>query len=189
VRRYSDGPDVRLFLLRHAKSDRAAGKTVEDHERPLNARGRAAAQRVGAYMASTHYLPERVLCSTALRTRETLDLVLPHLSPRPGVTHTRNLYLATWPALLAQVQKTPESVRSLLLVGHNPGMEQLAVAFALNPKLPGEQARGETLAEKFPTAALAVFDFDAAGWRDIKPGEGRLVDFVRPKEIPDEDGA
>jgi phosphohistidine phosphatase len=180
---------VRLFLLRHAKSDRASSKSVEDHERPLNARGHAAAPRIGAYMASKHYVPERILCSSAQRTRETLDLVLPHLLPRPETVFTRSLYLAPWPALLAQVQKTSDEVGSLLLVGHNPGIEQLAVACALNPRLPAERARGETLAEKFPTAALAVFDFEAPRWRDIKPGEGRLVDFVRPKDLAHEDDA
>jgi phosphohistidine phosphatase len=179
---------VRLFLLRHAKSDRAAGKSMDDHQRPLNARGRAAAPRIGAHMAARGYVPERVLCSTAERTRETLDLVLPLLSPAPEVSYSRHLYLATWPALLALVQKTPDAVGSLLLVGHNPGIEQLAVACALNPKLPAERARGETMAEKFPTAALAVLDFEIGSWREVRPGEGRLADFVRPKDLAaDED--
>jgi phosphohistidine phosphatase len=138
-------------------------------------------------MASKHYVPERILCSTALRTRETLDLVLPHFSPRPEISFTRQLYLAPWPALLAQVQKTSDAFGSLLLVGHNPGIEQFAVACALNPRLPAERARGETMAEKFPTGALAVFDFEAPHWRNVKPGEGRLVDFVRPKDLAHED--
>src|SRR5690242_15649389 len=101
---------LRLYLLRHAKSDRASGKTVDDHERPLNARGRAAAPLMGAHMAAKHYVPARVLCSSATRTRETLDLVLPHLKPRPEVLHTRALYLATWPALLTQVQKISAAI-------------------------------------------------------------------------------
>ena len=174
---------MRLLLFRHAKSDRAAGKHVDDHDRPLNARGRAAAPRMGAYMHSQGLIPERVLCSTAKRTRETLDLVLPHFSPKPEIAYTRALYLADWAALLKQVHATPASCRTLMMVGHNPGIERLAIALALRTSGPAELSRAEKLAEKFPTAALAVLEADGDAWSTFKPGSARLVDFVRPKDL------
>ena len=179
----------RLLLLRHAKSDWAAGKGGDDHERPLSARGRKAAPRIGAYMRDKGYIPNLVLCSTARRTRETLDLLMPFLSPLPKVRYGRELYLAEWPALLEQVHAVPKSSASLLVIGHNPGLERLAVALALQPQSPGEQARAERMAEKFSAGALAVFDIATRDWRVVEAGEGRLIDFVRPKDLAlDENG-
>jgi phosphohistidine phosphatase len=177
----------RLMLLRHAKSDWAAGKGGDDHERPLSARGRKAAPRVGAYMREKGYIPNLVLCSTARRTRETLDLLLPFFSPLPKLRYGRDLYLAEWPVLLEQVRKIPKTSAALLVIGHNPGLERLAVALALQPQGGGELARAERLAEKFSTGALAVFDLAVREWRSVKPGQGRLIDFVRPKDLAADD--
>ena len=160
---------------------------MEDFDRPLNARGRAAAPRMGAYMKSKHYEPRLVLSSSAVRTRETLDLVMPYFSPAPKVRALKTLYLAEWSTILKTLQEVPKDTPSVLVVGHNPGIERLAVALALNPFGAAEWGRAENLAEKFPTAALAVFDFDANDWTSVKPGQGRLLDFVRPKDLPAED--
>jgi phosphohistidine phosphatase len=176
---------MRLFLLRHAKSDRAAGKHMDDFDRPLNARGREAAPRMGAYMKGKGYVPQLVLTSSAARTRETLDLVLPHFSPAPKVKSTKALYLAEWPTILGAVRDVPRATPSVLVIGHSPGMERLAVALALKPASAAERARAESVVEKYPTAALAVFDFDSNDWSTIKPGSGRLIDFVRPKDLSD----
>jgi phosphohistidine phosphatase len=174
---------MRLFLLRHAKSDQAAGKHMDDFDRPLNARGRSAAPRMGDHMKSKNYVPQLILCSSAARTQETLDLIKPSLSPAPKIKTAKALYLADWTAILKLVREVPRNTDSALVIGHNPGLERLAVALALNPANAAERARAERMVAKFPTAALAVFDFDAVDWASIKPGTGRLVDFVRPKDL------
>ena len=172
---------MRLLLLRHAKSD--WNKDADDHHRPLSARGRKAAPLVGLYMRRKEYLPQADLCSTAERTRETLDLLLASWARKPTVRYDRELYLAEWPALLASLKKAPARASPLLLVGHNPGMEQLAVALAAQPKAAVERTGLQRLTQKFPTAALAVLDFEIASWRRLKPGSGQLADFVRPKDL------
>jgi phosphohistidine phosphatase len=175
---------LRLLLLRHAKSDWS--KDADDHGRPLSARGRKSAPDMARYMRSKDYLPGVVLCSTAQRTRETLDLLLTVWSERPVIRYENALYLADWPVLLANLKKAPARASPLLLVGHNPGMEQLAVALALQSSGVAERARLQRLTRKFPTAALAVLDFDITSWRNLKPGLGKLVEFVRPKDLAGE---
>jgi phosphohistidine phosphatase len=172
---------LRLLLLRHAKSD--WGKDADDHERPLSARGRKAAPEIARYMRSREYLPAAVLCSTAQRTRETLDLLLAAWRKTPDIRYERAVYLADWPVLLANLKKAPARSSPLLFVGHNPGIEQLAIALAVQPNDAQERARLRRLTQKFPTAALAVFDFEITSWRHLKPGSGQLVDYVRPKDL------
>jgi len=174
---------VRLLLLRHAKSDWTGSTKLDDHERPLNGRGRKAAPKIGEYLRAKNYVPALALCSTATRTRETLALILPALKPTPKVQYDRKLYLADWPQLLAVIQNCPSRASPLLLVGHNPGMEQLALALVLKPHSVAERGRAQKMAQKFPTGALAVFGFDIKTWKEVKPGSGRLTDFVRPKDV------
>lgn len=175
---------MRLLLLRHAKSDWS--KDADDHERPLSARGRKAAPEIARYMRSREYLPTAVLCSTAQRTRETLDLLLAAWRKTPDIRYERAVYLADWPVLLANLKKAPARSSPLLFVGHNPGIEQLAIALAVQPKDAQERARLRRLTQKFPTAALAVFDFEIASWRNLEPGSGQLVDYVRPKDLAEQ---
>ena len=173
---------LRLLLLRHAKSDWS--KDADDHDRPLSMRGRKAAPAMAAYMRSQDYLPQAVLCSTAQADAGNPRLASRGLDRRsPPFATSRELYLADWPVLLANLKKAPARASPLLLVGHNPGMEQLAVALALQPKGLPERARLQQLTQKFPTAALAVLDFEIASWRFLKPGLGQLVDYVRPKDL------
>ena len=170
-----------LMLLRHAKSDWDNAKG-DDHDRPLSKRGRHDAPEMARHIRAEKWEPALVLCSTAARTRETWALMAPVLKTNPKVQFERALYLAAWPALLAIVQRTPTDVPSLMVIGHNPGLEQLALALALQPKTPSERARAETLSKKFPTCALALLEFEG-GWREVKAGTGRLAAFVRPKDI------
>lgn len=174
---------MRLLLLRHAKSDWPVSDEIDDHERPLSERGRRAAPQMADYMRAKGYEPALVLCSTARRTKETLKLLLPSFKKAPRIRYDRKLYLAEWPVLLAAVQKAPATASPLLLIGHNPGLEHLAIALALQPQTVAERGRAQRLAQKFPTAALAVIDFDATGWRSAKPGLGQLTDYVRPKDL------
>jgi phosphohistidine phosphatase len=172
---------LRLLLLRHAKSD--CSKETDDHDRPLSARGRKAAPEMARHMRSKDYLPEIVLCSTALRTRETLALLLSTWRKKPALRYEAALYLADWPVLLANLKKAPPRASPLLLVGHNPGIGQLANALALQSNNAAERSRLHRLAQKFPTAALAVLDFEIASWRHLKAGTGQLIDYVRPKDL------
>lgn len=172
---------MRLLLLRHAKSDWSGN--LGDHDRPLAPRGRKAAPRLGAFMRKKGYVPAAVLCSTAERTKETLELLLPALRADPAVRYEQALYLAEWPALLAALQSAAVADTPLLMIAHNPGVEQLAIALTVQPQDADERARHEKLERKFPTAALAVLDFEESHWGAVKLGTGRLTDFVRPRDI------
>lgn len=167
-----------LSLLRHAKSD-WCGPGMDDFDRPLAARGREAAPRMGAYMASAGLRPRLILCSQAVRTQQTLDLVRPFLGEAPEISIERGLYLASSAAMIARLQQVPASVPHVLMVGHDPGMHETALALAGT----GAEGAMAALARKFPTAGLAVIAFDVASWDEIAPGRGRLVSFVTPRSL------
>jgi len=99
------------------------------------------------------------------------------------VEYREALYLAEAAKILAAIRGAPAAVPSLMMVGHNPGLEALATLLAREPVRRKERARHEALEEKFPTCALAILDFDVGRWRDVAPGTGKLVDFVRPKDL------
>ncbi len=139
---------------------------------------------MGAHMRAQNYLPELVKCSSAARTRQTLDQMNPLFEPRPEILYSRSLYLAEPKALLAEIRQAPDACSALMLVGHNPGIGALALALAALPEDEDEEIRKERLAEKFPTACLAVLDFSASQWGAVKPLSARLVDYVRPKDLP-----
>lgn len=167
-----------LSLLRHAKSswdDPGLG----DFDRPLAPRGEDAAPRMGAYMAEHGLAPELILCSPAVRTRQTLDLVLPHLSGSPAIEYEEQLYLASASSLLARVRRVEGKTRHIMLVGHDPGMHGLAVDLASD----GSRHDLDNLAAKFPTAGLAVITFKVRRWALVKPGSGLLERFVTPKQL------
>jgi phosphohistidine phosphatase len=171
----------RLILLRHAKSDHPVG--LADHDRPLNPRGRAAAPRMGAYIAEAGLRPDHVLVSSARRTLETWDAVRVPLDGNPGET-VPALYESGANQILDVVRGAPDSAGTLLVVGHNPGLQDFATEVVGS----GSKADRRRLATQFPTAALAVITFEAERWADIARGAGRLDRFVRPKDLdPDAD--
>lgn len=173
----------RLMLLRHAKSNWSTG--VTDRERPLAARGREAAPLIGRYLAEELLLPDLVLVSPARRTAETWELVGPMLPERPGVHVEPRLYEAKPERLLEVVQDTEPDVRTLLMIGHNPGFEELAAKLAGH----GDRYAAARMAKKYPTCGLAVIDFAIEDWRDAAPRAGRLDRFVTPASLgegPDE---
>ncbi|OAP39179.1 phosphoglycerate mutase [Sinorhizobium glycinis] len=165
----------RLMLLRHAKSAWPEG--VADHRRPLAERGRKAAPTIGAYMAAHGLLPDLALVSTARRAQETWELVAGALPRRIDVRDAVGIYEVSATAILGVIRGVEASARSLLLVGHNPGMAELALLLA------GEGDALPRLRDKFPTAGLAVIEFDAGQWSEIEPGRGRLVRFVTPRML------
>jgi phosphohistidine phosphatase len=167
-----------LSLLRHAKSS-WADASLEDFMRPLAERGLAAAPRMGHFMAQRGIAPGLILCSPAVRARQTLELVLPHL-PDATVAYEDNLYLATGPALLARMRELGSKPEHVMVVGHDPGMHDLAVEIIGE----GEPQKLRALAAKFPTAALAVIHFKARSWSKLAAGTGHLELFQTPKTLP-----
>ena len=170
----------RLYLLRHAKAVPAEPE-VEDHGRELTVRGMHDAAAIARYLRKNGFAPELMLVSTSARTRQTAELVLRELDAK--AEYREQLYLAEAGKILGQVQGAPVSAEGVMVVGHNPGLEELASLLAREPVRRKERNRRDVLEEKFPTAALAVLDFDVEKWREIRPGEGELVDFVRPKDL------
>jgi phosphohistidine phosphatase len=169
---------IALVLMRHAKSSWAEGG-LADHARPLNARGRVAAPRIGRALARRGFMPEVILCSAARRTVETLDLVRPFLG-RAAEHIEADLYHATPGLILRRLQRVPADCRSVLVIGHNPGLAELACA------LPGpgsDEAALAAMRRKYPTGAAAVFE----GTGPWPPGGHlRLDAFLQPRD-PDED--
>jgi phosphohistidine phosphatase len=171
----------RLMLLRHAKSDWSR-PGMRDHDRTLNARGRDAAPKMGAYMARHALFPDLVLASTATRVRETLDLLLPALGRDPKVTHDERIYEASEDALMEVLREAPRTAHALLMVGHNPGFADLAGLLIASGDI---EARAR-LIDKFPTGALAVIDFPLDDWAKVHPHSGRLDRFVVPRTLDEE---
>ena len=162
-----------LYLLRHAKARREPRD--DDRERGLHRTGLRQSAALAAYLARLNRPVDRVLCSPSRRTRETLELILPALSGGPELRFPAELYLAGPDTLLRTVQATEAAVRALMLVGHNDGLHQFALALA----------RSDELARlaRFPTGALALFEFDIADWHALAPGIGRLAASVDPDEL------
>lgn len=168
----------KVILVRHAKSS-WDDPALDDHDRPLNARGRAAAPVIARWLAARGHLPDRVLCSSALRTRETARLMTPDLPGMPVPEIEPGLYHATPEAMRARLADLPETVGTVMLIGHNPGLSALARKLAGGRVRPG-CARAFT---DFPTAAAAVFTSDAPRWDALGFGQCTFVDFARPKEL------
>jgi phosphohistidine phosphatase len=161
----------RLYLLRHAKS--SWDEPLADADRPLAPRGRKAAKRIAGYVEREGIRPDLVICSTAVRARQTLERVAPALG-EPEVTFDERLYAASEGQLLARLREVPASVESVLLVGHNPGTAQLLALLA---------GSGRPLPVEVPTGALASLSFSGAAWWELGPGDASLDAFVVPREL------
>lgn len=172
----------RLFLLRHAKSDRSDG-SMDDHDRPLAPRGRRAAPAMAAYMESEGLVPRIVLCSTATRARETWKLMADRLGKDATVIYDEELYGASRPEILQVLDRLDDEASPALVVGHNPGIEVTARALADS----GDGEALERMNAKFPTAALAVLEVDQRTWTELEGGCCSLERFVTPKDLPKAD--
>jgi phosphohistidine phosphatase len=170
-------PKRRLLLLRHAKSAWPDG--IADHDRPLSDRGLKAAPRMGAYMAREGLVPDLALVSTAWRTQQTWEQVASKLPPSIEQRDHDDLYEAPAARIAALLHAMDPSVRTLLLIGHNPGFHEMALGLVGS----GEAEIRNRLAEKFPTGALAVIDFEAHFWDDVRPRSGVLERFVVPRSL------
>jgi phosphohistidine phosphatase len=165
-----------LYLLRHAKSS-WADPTLPDHERPLAPRGRRDAKRIAEHLVEHAIEPELVLCSPAARTLETLDLLRPAVGAATVLLEDA-LYAASDGDLLSRIRLVTDEVASVMVIGHNPGLHELALTLASTGDDLGR------LEAKFPTAALATLALSRT-WSRASPGEATLAAYVVPKQLRD----
>jgi phosphohistidine phosphatase len=186
----AEDPGRTLVVFRHAKS---AWPDVPDHDRPLARRGIRDAPVMGRWLRDAGLLPALVLCSTARRARETWQFAQAGLAATPPVTFDGRIYAAAAADLLALICEVPPATGTLLLIGHNPAIEDLALLLAAPPAAagPGTAAPGaggsphsdlDRMRSKFPTAAIAVLRFGGT-WRDLAPGRARVTAFVTPRDL------
>ncbi len=168
----------RLLLLRHAKTERAAA-SERDRDRHLMARGRSDAPIIGAYLVRHHFVPDLALVSPATRAAETWALVaaaLPKGSTR--VEQDERIYNAVAETLIDLIRETTKA-RSVIVVGHNPGLHDLAVELIAS----GDVEARERINEKLPTSGLVIIDFPFNEWSQLHVSSGRLERFVSPRTI------
>jgi phosphohistidine phosphatase len=168
-----------VLLLRHAKS--AWGDAgLADHERPLNRRGERSAKGMAEHIANKSPRPDLILCSTAIRSRQTLAPLVHRLAaPAPPILLEKALYLASEAALLARLREVPREADTVLLIGHNDGIWQLAEVLAGR----GRAGLVAALHDKFPTGALATLRAPIKRWSELAAGSAELTAFVRPRDL------
>jgi len=167
----------RLFLIRHAKAEPGIGQN--DYERALTERGRADASRLATLLATREPLPAVLIHSSALRTTQTAEIFAAHWPSRVELQQEIGLYDATQDMLRHRVQALSDSVGCVGLVGHNPGIGELAVALSGH----GAHTEIRRMALKFPTCGVAAIDFDAASWDDVERRSGLLSLFLTPADL------
>jgi phosphohistidine phosphatase len=165
----------RLYLLRHAKSS-WDDSAVSDHDRPLSPRGNRAAKLVAGHLRRERIVPALVLCSSANRALQTLELIAPAFDVDVHAKIERGLYGASESELLERVRRIPDAEESVLLIGHNPAIHGLTLSLAGGGRDP------VGVEHKYPTGALATLAFDGS-WHQLEPGRARLIAFVRPKDL------
>jgi phosphohistidine phosphatase len=164
----------RIYVLRHATS--SWKDALPDHDRPLAGRGRRAAKAIARHVRKEGIDPDLVLCSPARRARETLERIEPALGGR-DVRVEDDLYGASARTLVERLRAVPDRVGSVMVIGHNPGLEDLILALAQDGQLRGE------VEAKYPTGALATLTFAGSSWSELGPGRAELVAFVRPRDL------
>lgn len=167
----------RLILFRHAKSFWT--ENVDDHDRPLAERGRKAAPMMGRWLSREDLVPDLALVSTARRAQETWALAAPELGEPVEKRDASAIYEASATVILDAIRQAPDHASTLVVVGHNPGFEDLARLLMADE---GAEA-GARLREKFPTAAIAVLECPVGHWSELEPGTCRLERFVTPKSL------
>ena len=175
-----------LHLLRHAKAEATAENPPagrEDHARPLAKRGHKAAEALAEHLTAANFKVDRVFCSTAVRARETLEPLRAVLSGTP-IAFRDTLYLIDENTLFEFLRALPDTIRSVLVVGHNPTFHQLALTLT-EKAAKGEAEALRVLKVKYPTGALSSIDCDVTRWSALGPKCGTLTQFLRPKDLGD----
>jgi len=167
---------VHLWLLRHAKSswDRPE---LDDHERPLAPRGARAAALLRDYLGAEGIHPDLLLCSSALRARETLTHILPALGSELVIRIERAVYRSDAADLVGLLRQVADGVGSVMLIGHNPAVQELATTLA------GSGDKLSEVTSKFPTGALAEIEFPSDRWSALAEGSGEVARFVIPRDL------
>nr|AIA12656.1 Histidine phosphatase superfamily (branch 1) [uncultured bacterium] len=168
----------RLLLFRHAKAERSQ-PGMEDRARKLEERGRKDAAKIGAYMASHALVPDQVMTSPSARTQETWKFAAAAFRTPLKVSEVERLYDATANTILGVVRAAAPATHTLLIVGHNPGLHELATMLVAS----GDIEARERLREKLPTSGLAIIDFPLDDWGKLHPQCGRLERLVTPKSL------
>jgi phosphohistidine phosphatase len=168
----------KVILLRHAKASRD-DPAIDDHDRPLNARGRAAAPLMGRWLAERGHVPDTVLCSSSERTKETVRRIAEVLPGWPEPAVEGELYHASPEAMRARLARLAQECRTVMLVGHNPGLASLLRELSDGRENP----RCRRAYEHFPTGAAAVLELELETWSDIGFAKARLVDFATPRQL------
>jgi len=168
----------RVYLLRHAKSARPPRKS--DHARPLAPNGIWAAKAMGEYCEKPLQKVDLVICSSAIRCRETLRLFEQHLPPSCKIAIEDSLYLAEARVLIEALRVLNDTFDTVLLVGHEPGLSDLAESLCGNA---GKRKALRRVANGLKTASLAKIDLDIDRWKAVRPKKGRLRDVIRPKDL------
>ncbi len=169
----------RLGLFRHAKSDWQDPR-ARDFDRPLNRRGRKGAALMGLHIRDSGYHWDRMISSPAIRCAETIELACQASGQPVAVNWDRRIYLASSATLLDLLREADDDSAAILMVGHNPGLEDLI--FDLVPD-DGTSPLRDVVEVKFPTAAYAVLEFDIERWSELKERSGRLVHLTRPRDL------
>lgn len=167
-----------LYILRHAKAE-TGHPNQDDHSRKLVERGIEAAQITGAFLFRKNIRPAKVLCSDAVRTRETWAQI-ETIYPTPlNVEFSRKIYMASANEMIQQLVRLPNQLSSVMLIGHNPGVHQICLKLAKE----GDEDLLDMLYLKFPTCSFAAIDLGNISWSDVADAHGTLVDFVTPKML------
>jgi len=165
-----------LLVLRHAKSS-WDDPDLDNFDRPLAPRGRKAAKRMGRYLGDTGLVPDAVLCSAALRARQTWARIAKQLCQAPEPKYLKSLYMAPPSRQLDCLRRLDDAIVTALLIGHNPGQQALVL------RLCGDGPGLERAREKFPTGALAAIRLGPGRWAELAFGDGTLVDLLYPRDL------
>ena len=164
--------------MRHAKSS-WNNSHKDDFDRPLNSRGRENAQMVAKHIHSLGFKPELTLCSSAVRCKETLELVIPYFPKKTHIRYLDDLYLAPERTILEIVKSIELSIDQMLVIGHNPGLSDLSQSLIYSSKKQSDYF--ET--PQFPTSAASIFEMSIKNWLDFKSSESKIIDFITPKNL------
>lgn len=168
----------RLYFMRHAKAHRDS--MLGDHELPLNPRGRSACILLAAHIKENNIQPDLILASTAARAQETLKNILPAMGNNTQTESRKNLYLASAGELFKAINAVDDSVDSLMIIAHNPGIHQICMML-VDYQNSSEKLRNVMV--NMPTAGLASFSINTDSWKNVEPESGRLEDFISPEDL------
>ena len=169
----------RLYVLRHSKAGQTNKKILNDQERPLTQKGLDICPNVAEYLQNCDIQPELVICSTALRTKQTVEEVLEYLKSDATVEYTQKLYLASSENIFTVIQNISPDVKSVMIAGHNPGLHQFVIE--LSGK--GAKKKFREMRSNFPPASIASFNLNSSEWVDCEIQSGELMDFASSKEL------